>query len=117
MVEESVWETVKRELPADWLADEPTSEEIHLGAKQTRYGKAAGAEGFWQNFQNIGLNSHLQEEIQGLVKIMWNRATAAQFQAKRQRGGLKVGLKASSFLCSKVKVVETTRTNTVESPC
>ena len=116
MVEESVWENVKSEPPADWLADEPTSEEIHICAKQMRNGKAAGTDGFMAEFYKYG-GSQLQEQIQGIVKIMWNRATAAQFQAKRPRGGLKVGLKASSFLCSKVKVVETTRTNTVESPC
>lgn len=49
-VEESVWENVKSEPSADWLADEPTSEEIHICAKQMRNGKAAGR---W-----IGSGSH-----------------------------------------------------------
>ena len=75
-VEESVWDNVKSEPSAEWLADEPTSEEIHTCAKQMRNGKAAGSDGFMAEFYKYG-GSQLQEQIQGLVKIMWHRATSA----------------------------------------
>lgn len=114
MVEESVWEIVKRELPADWLADEPTSEEIHLGAKQTRYGKAAGAEGFLAEFSKYRVKQSSAGRNPGFSQ---NHVEQGSRRKPRPRGNGVAGQLVSGHPFSKIKVVDMTKTNTVESLC